>query len=113
MDFDTCMWQAQQNNVGSRRSSHPGHGRNVNNSGNNNWGHHGNGWDGRNNGWNDNGWNNNNAWNNNNGNNGWRAPPSSLPRQPHDVLQQAINNCSRLQPSRQLDCQARVLSTLR
>jgi len=104
MDFNSCMWQMQNQRNGQ-----------WNNNSNNRWGNNNNnGW-GNNNGWNN---NNNNGWNNNNNNGwqnqppGWRAPPSSLPRL-SDMQQRALDNCVLLQRSEQARCRATVLSTVR
>ncbi|MDM0019694.1 hypothetical protein [Variovorax saccharolyticus] len=104
MDFNSCMWQMQnQRNSGWNRNSNNGWGNN------NGWDNN-NGWNNGNNGWNDNGWNNNNGWQNQQP--GWRAPPSSMPRL-SDMQQRALDNCVLLQRSEQARCRATVLSTVR
>lgn len=107
MDFNTCMWQMQnQRNGWNNNSNNNRWGNNSNN--NNGWNNNNNGWNNQNNGWNN---NNNNGWNNQPPN-GWRAPPSSLPRL-SDMQQRALDNCVLLQPSEQARCRATVLSTVR
>lgn len=99
IDFNSCMWQMQNKRNGRWNTD-----RNGWNNDNNRWGN--------NNGWNNDPdrWGNNTGWNQ--GQNGWRPPPSSLPRL-SDMQQRALDNCIFLQRSEQARCRATVLSTVR